>query len=357
MADPLYPDVPQLPGVPPVFRGPNGETIPEGTGDPIVVTGRLTSDAPEAQTRTATWGLYKADGTLALAVDSVISAEPMREFRLSDYITEKGGFETYNKVALPGEVRVTVTKGGDDSEREAFLNDLDKLIETIDLYSFVMPDGTLRDRSVIHYDYRRTREQGATLLTVELMLTEVRQTAQSAFTDSKAPEGDNPTQAGPVQSQPALITDLPPPTTPLAKIPRDIANLPDISTLPAAADRAALVTQMVGLGASINDLAAKGASFLKIPALATAAQSLTTTLAGQSVKVDLAQKATGLFANVYLNDALAIGGVLVQNDNPIVRSQYLGFAGELFFHDTQGGLGDVSYGDLGGRVALLFAGA
>lgn len=348
MANPLYPDVPNLPGVPAVFRAPDAVD-----NVPIVVTA-LRSDAPEAQSKKATWGVYYSDGTLALAVDSVISAEPMREYRLSDYITEKGGFQTYNKVETPAETRVTVTKGGDDSEREAFLNVLDNLIEGLELLSFVMPDGTLTNRTLIRYDYRRGREQGATLLTVELMLQEVRETAQSAFTDSKAPEGNDPTQGGPVQSQPAAITDLPPPSSPVNPV---LVDLPQISSLPTAPERAALVTQMVGLGASINDLAAKGASFLKIPALAATAQSLTTTLAGQSVKIDMAQKATGLFASVYLNDALVIGSVLVQNDNPIVRSQYLGFAGELFFHDTQSGLGDIAYGDLAGRVALLFAGA
>lgn len=349
MANPLYPDVPQLPGVPAVFRPPDFD------GNPTPVPA-LTSDAPEAQTTKPTWGIYTADGELALEVDSIISAEPTREFRLSDYITEKGGFQTYNKVATPGESRVSVTKGGDDSQREAFLRKLDSLVETLDLYSFVMPDATLRDRSIVRYDYMRSRERGATLLTVELMLTEVRQTAQSAFTDSKAPEGDDATQGGPVQSQPCALRETPA-STPKAELPAAIAELPDITPAMPPIDRATAVSQMVGLGASINDLAAKGASFLSIPTIATAAQSLTTTLAGQGVKIDMAQKATGLFADVFVNDALIVGGVLVQNDNPLIRSQYLGFAGELFFHDTQGGLGDVSFTDLAGRVSLLFAGA
>jgi hypothetical protein len=63
-----------------------------------------------------------------------------------------------------------------------------------------------------------------------------------------------------------------------------------------------------------------------------------------------------LFVDVYVNDALVIGGVAARNDDPIVRSAYLGFLGDLYFHDTQGA-SDPTYGTLGTSHVLLYAGA
>ncbi len=357
MANPLFPNVPQLPGVPPVFRDRANEVIGIANDIANLVRPKLTHDAPGvAAGSRAVWGIYTLGGALALAVDSVVSVEPHREFRLSDYPTEKGGFQTFNKVATPRETRVSVTKGGSDADRQAFLDTLDDMTASLDLFSVVMPDNVFPDSSLVRYDYVRSQERGATLITVEISFTEVRQTATSAFTDSKAPAGSAAVQGGPVQAQPATAQQTPPPT-PTAAIPPAVAAFPQITAAMPAIQRAAQVSQMIGVGATIGDIVAKGAGLLNIPVLATAAQSLTVQLVGQSVRLDLAQTADGLFADVYQNDALTIGGVLVQNDNPIIRSPYLGFLGDLIFHDTQGGLGNVSYADLGGRVALLFAGA
>lgn len=58
-------------------------------------------------------------------------------------------------------------------------------------------------------------------------------------------------------------------------------------------------------------------------------------LAGQACRIAIAQKSTGLFLNLYVNDALVIGGVLCEVGNRIVRSVYLGFIGDFAFYDTQ----------------------
>ena len=43
-----------------------------------------------------------------------------------------------------------------------------------------------------------------------------------------------------------------------------------------------------------------------------------------------------VFVDLYVNDALIIGGVLARNETRIVRDAYLGFVGDLAFVDTQG---------------------
>lgn len=353
MANPQYPNVPNVAGVPPVFRQPNAP--------PAVTVPRLASDsAGVGAASRAAWGIYKTDGTIALEVDSIAIVEPSREFRISDYPTEQGGFQSFNKVAQPGEIQVSVTKGGSDADRQAFLNRLDAMIETVGtFFNFVMPDATLLNRSVVRYEYRRAHDRGVTLLTVEIILREVRVTAASAFVDTKAPEGAAKVQGGPVQSAPvtALQKPLPAPVlSPAAQKALESMPVPFVPTqTPAQSAQAA--TQLIGAGCTVNDLSALGCPFSAIPTLPTAAQSLTVQLAGQPVQLNLSTQANSLFADVYVNGSLTIGGVLVENDNPIVRSAYLGFNGDLFFHDTQGGLSDIAYGDLGGRVVLLFAGA
>jgi hypothetical protein len=92
---------------------------------------------------------------------------------------------------------------------------------------------------------------------------------------------------------------------------------------------------------------------LLIPLEPTPAQTLTIALAGQNVRLIVSQKAFGLFVDVFVNDALVIGGVLARNLARIVRGKYLGFVGDIYFYDTQG-MSDPAYAGLGSRYTLLY---
>ena len=74
---------------------------------------------------------------------------------------------------------------------------------------------------------------------------------------------------------------------------------------------------------------------LTIPTQPLPNQVFNVLLGGQACRIAIAQKSTGMFLNLYVNDALIIGGVLCEVDNRIVRSTYLGFIGDLAFYDTQ----------------------
>lgn len=90
-----------------------------------------------------------------------------------------------------------------------------------------------------------------------------------------------------------------------------------------------------------------------IPLKPIASQTLTTLLGTQNVQIDVAQKFFGLFLNLYVNNALIIGGCVCQNLNRIVRSVYLGFDGDVCFWDTQGST-DPYYTGLGARYQLVY---
>lgn len=86
---------------------------------------------------------------------------------------------------------------------------------------------------------------------------------------------------------------------------------------------------------------------------ATAAQSVNVLLDGQACRFQINQKFFGLFIDVYVNDALIIGGVICENLNRIVRSGYLGFLGDLCFLDQEG-TSDPVYTGLGTRWILVY---
>lgn len=92
---------------------------------------------------------------------------------------------------------------------------------------------------------------------------------------------------------------------------------------------------------------------LIIPVQAVPSQTLAVTLAGQGCQIELYQKTTGLYCNLYINNVLIIGGVICENLNRIVRSLYLGFIGDLCFLDNQGST-DPVYTGLGTRYSFIY---
>lgn len=90
-----------------------------------------------------------------------------------------------------------------------------------------------------------------------------------------------------------------------------------------------------------------------IPIRAVPNQTLQVLVASQAVTLNVYQFAYGLFIDVYLNDALVVGGVICNNLTRIVRSAYLGLAGDFAFVDTQGSKNPV-YTGLGDRFQLLY---
>jgi len=90
-----------------------------------------------------------------------------------------------------------------------------------------------------------------------------------------------------------------------------------------------------------------------VPLNSTASQAVSVQLAGQDCVISVYQKAFGLFFDLRLGGALIVAGVLCLNLTLIVRSIYLGFAGDLVFIDNQGS-NDPDYTGLGTRFSLAY---
>ena len=88
-----------------------------------------------------------------------------------------------------------------------------------------------------------------------------------------------------------------------------------------------------------------------VPLQPLPSQTVAISLNGQNCQINVYQKSTGLYLDLYVNTALIIGGVLCENLNRIVRDAYLGFSGDLAFNDTQG-TDDPIFSGIGTRFFL-----
>lgn len=171
-----------FPGVPSLSGSQTTSPIQLLSSDAIALTGQLTT----------TWGLYY-NGQPVVQPDSVVSFEYKQDMRIPTYPQEQGAFQSYNKVLMPYDIRLEMSKGGSASDRQTFINSIQSALESLNLYSVVVPEITYPAANVVHYEISRTAAKGMTLITAMLWLTLVRST--SAAPSSAAPNPSNPSGA------------------------------------------------------------------------------------------------------------------------------------------------------------------
>ncbi|WP_374413299.1 hypothetical protein [Novosphingobium colocasiae] len=92
---------------------------------------------------------------------------------------------------------------------------------------------------------------------------------------------------------------------------------------------------------------------LRIPLAALPAQTVNIRLAQQSCRLSVYQKRTGLYLDLWINDALVAAGMLARDRVWLIRSPAAGFVGDLAFIDTQG-KDDPEYTGLADRFQLVW---
>lgn len=200
-------NVPDTPGVPPLMQ-PRAPQTPQATlvGD--------TTSVPNLAL--LPWGIFTTAGVAIVVPDSIVDFAYQKEFRVPTYPIEQGGFISYNKVELPFDSRVTMAKGGANSDRESFLNLMDTLVASTDLYTITTPEKSYMNANIVAFDYERRADKGAKLLLVGLHLEEIRSTTAPAFSSTKSPAGAVSVNQGPLQSQAPTPGQTPPPPRPTA---------------------------------------------------------------------------------------------------------------------------------------------
>lgn len=170
------------------------------------------------------WAIHAAgSGDPYIVPDTVTKFEFRGERRVSDYPMEQGAFASYNKVRLPLEIRMTMVcsglnyaqqaigaaedflglnSGGGPMQRGPFLDAMDAMLDTLDLFDIVTPDRTYQGLNMEHYDFKKETSNGATMLIIEVWFREIPMTAMSAYISTNSPSAADPVSAGSVKTSP-----------------------------------------------------------------------------------------------------------------------------------------------------------
>lgn len=90
-----------------------------------------------------------------------------------------------------------------------------------------------------------------------------------------------------------------------------------------------------------------------IPLQAVPSQRMTVLLADQNCQINVYQKSTGLYLDLYINNEPVSTTVLCLDRVRLIRQQYKGFIGDLCFIDTWG-RENPTYTGLGERFLLVY---
>src|SRR6266705_2743285 len=93
-----FPNVPNLPGVPPVLRNALASV---STVQVLVAGANTIVQFFQGQPTKPLWGVFDSNRKSVVDADSFLAFENINETNISDFPTQNGGFATYNKVRLP----------------------------------------------------------------------------------------------------------------------------------------------------------------------------------------------------------------------------------------------------------------
>ena len=197
---PPFPNVPSLPGVPQLARS----LLFPASSPPTIGTQANQGALWQSTQAAPTWGVFDANGTLVVVPDSFQEFGWRKENRVPNFPIQNGQFASYNRVGLPFESSVTMSKGGDLASRTAFLQQVDTLIaqSNINLYTIRTPEKSYVDVTVSRAELSRRGSGNAFFFDVELFFVEVDQvdaqysTAQTPTTNAQEPSAVPPVNQG-----------------------------------------------------------------------------------------------------------------------------------------------------------------
>jgi hypothetical protein len=207
-----YPDVPNLPGVPQVNRQPG---VTPSTG-PVAGTAASQGALWQSSQAAPSWGIFDANGNQVVTPDSVYDFGYYKEWDVPTFPVQSGapsnptGFANYNKVELPFELSVRMTKGGTQTDRANFISQVEAISGTTTLYTIRTPEKSYQNCVVSRSELIRRGASGAYFLAeMDVYFTQVLQTtgqysntvAQTA--NAADPTAKPATTQGNVSPQPA----------------------------------------------------------------------------------------------------------------------------------------------------------
>lgn len=155
------------------------------------------------------WGAFK-NGLPVIIADNVVDLSFKQEWSVSNYPIERGGFESYDKVNAPFEVRLRFSAGGILADRQDLLNSVAIVSDSLDTFDVVTPEVVYTGVNMMHFDYQRAADRSAGMIVVDTWWIEIRETAVAAFSNTKTPSGAGSVNGGtaPTTPAPSSITSL-----------------------------------------------------------------------------------------------------------------------------------------------------
>jgi len=223
---PPFPNVPKAPGVPQLARS---NLFPASPG-PVIGLALALGKLWQSIFAQPQWGIYKtnppntkdasgietvtivAKRTPVVVPDSFGEFAYRNEWAVSDFPVQEGAFANYDKVSQPFEIMVRLYKGGTKEARKKFLDSIEAIAGTLDLYDIVTPEKSYVGVNVMRYEVTRRGARGAYFLSeVDLYFREIR-TVTAAYTstavttqNAQNPSAQSVTNTGSVQAQPTTL--------------------------------------------------------------------------------------------------------------------------------------------------------
>jgi hypothetical protein len=145
------------------------------------------------------WGVFMSGVPVVLA-DTVTEMGYKQDWAIADYPVERGGFESYDKVNTPFAVHMQFVSGGTEERRQALLDSIAAIGDTLTLFDVVTPEAVYIGVNLQSYNYRRATRNGLGLMIVNVVFLEIREEGVTDFKNAKSPSGYAADQAGNVQS-------------------------------------------------------------------------------------------------------------------------------------------------------------
>lgn len=145
------------------------------------------------------WGIF-LNGAPVVIADTVTKLSYKQDWAVANYPVERGGFESYDKVNTPYEVRLQFVAGGSLARRQALIDSIAAIGDTLTKYDVVTPEAIYVDVNVTNYGYQRAANHGLGLLAIDIGVIEIREGGSGDFKNPRVPSGYAADQAGNVQS-------------------------------------------------------------------------------------------------------------------------------------------------------------
>ncbi len=139
------------------------------------------------------WTILNTKGGSAITFTSFLDIDVRKAGLSMSYPIEEGGFANYNKVQSPLEIRVTLGIQGEHSEIEYALEKLNEYQANPIVLDVATPSYFYENMTLEAYSYKRTKENNSTMLTVEMVMVEIREVKTRTTTTIRSPR--NPTSA------------------------------------------------------------------------------------------------------------------------------------------------------------------